>query len=116
MHVPNKTIVGVIANHNSEVGFPAVWKYFEAGHGKGSCDGVDIKAKRMAVESVKTGKLKLQDANYFFEWATRSENSSSVTYKFYSKAKYAATVTSLERKYKEVKVVLNMKKGNHMIL
>ena len=67
MHVPNKTIVGVIANDNSEFGFPAVWKYFEAGHGKGSCDGVDIKAKRMAVESVKIGKLKLQDANDFFE-------------------------------------------------
>ena len=70
----------------------------------------------MAVESVKTGKLKLQDANDFFEWATKSENSSSVTYKFYSKAKYAATVTSLERKYKEVKAVLNTRKGNHVIL
>jgi len=70
----------------------------------------------MADVAVKTGKLRLQDSNDFFEWATKSENSSSVTYKFYSKVQYAATVTSLERKYKEVKAVLNTRNRNHVIL
>ena len=32
-HYCNKTIFGVIPNHISEFGFPAVWNYFEAGHG-----------------------------------------------------------------------------------
>ena len=35
-----KTIFGVIATHEDEFGFPAVWNYFETGHGKGPCDGV----------------------------------------------------------------------------
>ena len=36
----NKTIFQLIANHEKLFGMKAIWNYFEAGHGKGSCDGI----------------------------------------------------------------------------
>lgn len=80
----NKTIFSLIANHKSEFGFPAVWNYFEAGHGKGPCDGVGGSAKRMVDKVVKTGKVKIQDVVNFYDWARKNENNSSVSYRFYS--------------------------------
>ena len=107
----NKTIFSLIANHKSEFGFPAVWNYFEAGHGKGPCDGVGGTAKRMADEAVKTGKVKIQDAVDFYDWARKNENSSSVSYgRFYSKEEYSDAGKFLERKYKDVKAVPNTMK------
>lgn len=46
----------------------------------------------MADEAVKTGKVKIQDANDFFEWASKSQTSSSVAYRFYSKEEYGEAV------------------------
>ena len=111
----NKTIFAVTANHKSEFGFLAVWNYFEAGHGKGPCDGVGGTAKRMADEAVKTGKVKIQDANDFFEWASTSQTSSSVAYRFYSKEEYGKAVAYLERKYKEVQGVPNTMKLHSVV-
>ena len=34
---------------------------------------------------VKTGKVKIQDAVDFYDWARKNENSSLVSYRFYSK-------------------------------
>ena len=36
----NKLIFYIISNHQLIFGMPAVWNYFEKGHGKGPCDGV----------------------------------------------------------------------------
>lgn len=103
----NKAIFSLIANHKSEFGFPAVWNYFEAGHGKGPCDGVGGSAKRMVDKVVKTGKVKIQDAVDFYDWQRMNENSSSVSYRFYSKEEYSDTGKFLERKYKDVQAVPN---------
>ena len=106
----NKTIFSLIANHKSEFGFPAVRNHFEAGHGKGPCDDVGRIAKRVADEAVKTGKVKIQDTVHFYNWARKNENSSSVSYRFYSKEEYSDAGKFLETKYKDVKAVPNTMK------
>ncbi|XP_048577462.1 uncharacterized protein LOC125559795 [Nematostella vectensis] len=78
----NKTIFAIVANHKEEFVVPVRWNYFEAGHGKGPCDGVGGAAKRMADEAVRSGKVVIDDAHSFFVWAT--EYQSSVTYIYYS--------------------------------
>jgi hypothetical protein len=55
----NKTIFRVVSNHDDIYGCSAVWSYYEAGHGKGPCDGLGGTVKRMADEAVKAGKVLL---------------------------------------------------------
>lgn len=62
----NKTIFHLVANHQETFGIDAKWNYFEAGHGKGPCDGLGGSTKRLANEAVKSGKVIIQDANVFF--------------------------------------------------
>ena len=66
-------------------------------------------AKRMADKAVKTGKVKIQDAVDFYDWARKNENSSSVSYRFYLKEKYSDAGKFLERKCKDVAVPNTMK-------
>lgn len=45
----NKQIFSIVAQHDTIFpGIKATWLYFEAGHGKGPCDGVGGTAKRLA--------------------------------------------------------------------
>lgn len=62
----NKTIFHLVANHQETFGIDAKWNFFEAGHGKGPCDGLGGSTKRLADEAVKSGKVIIQDANDFF--------------------------------------------------
>ena len=77
----NKTIFNVIANHEELYSCQAIWNYFEAGHGKGPCDGLGGTTKRMADDAVKSGKATIQDAADFFQW-TQSENCTMKTVQF----------------------------------
>ena len=45
----------LIANHNEVFGIDGCWDYFEAGHGKGPCDGVAGSIKRQADQAAKHG-------------------------------------------------------------
>ena len=63
---------------------PASWHYFEAGHGKGPCDGVGGTTKRLADEAVRQQKATVQSANDFFLWAQAQQASSSIDYLFVS--------------------------------
>ena len=69
----------------------------------------------MADEAVKTGKVKIQYVNDFFERASTSKTSSSVAYRFYSKEEYGKAVAYLERKYKEVKGVPKTMKLHYVV-
>ncbi|CAC5390838.1 unnamed protein product [Mytilus coruscus] len=71
----NRYIFNVVAEYVSLFNVPASWQYFEAGHGKGPCDGVGAMAKRMADNAVKRDKHVIQDAQSFFAWASQSESS-----------------------------------------
>ena len=68
----NRFMFHTIANHQSIYGFPATWNYFEAGHGKGPCDGVGGITKRIADAAVNSGKYVIEDAEDFYSWASKS--------------------------------------------
>ena len=50
----NKVIFNTIANHEILYGVKAKWNIWEAGRGKGTCDGLGGTCKRMTDEAVKT--------------------------------------------------------------
>ncbi|VDI54169.1 Hypothetical predicted protein [Mytilus galloprovincialis] len=77
----NKAIFNAIANHSLDYGIRAKWNYWEAGHGKGPCDGIGGTSKRMADEAVRTGKVAIQDPHDFFAW-TQSQSCSLKSIKF----------------------------------
>lgn len=62
----NKQVFFTIANHKEIFGVQARWNYFEAGHGKGPCDGLGGTTKRMADEAVRSGRTVIQHADDFF--------------------------------------------------
>ncbi len=68
----NKAIFHAVANHHHTFGVHAKWNYWEAGHGKGPCDGLGGTVKRMADGAVNTGKVAIQDPHDFFAWAQSS--------------------------------------------
>ena len=51
----NIFLFSVIAKHQELFGLSCTWAYFEAGHGKGPCDGVGAAAKREADNALKGG-------------------------------------------------------------
>ena len=69
----NKTIFSVVSRHEETFGAKAVWNYFEAGHGKGPCDGIGGTSKRLADEAVKEEKVSIQDAPDFMKWAEENQ-------------------------------------------
>ena len=79
-----KLLFKFLSDHEENFGIKAAWNYFEAGHGKGPCDGVGGTAKRMADEAVRAQKTVIQDAHDFYCWATMSK-SPSIEYIFISK-------------------------------
>ena len=68
----NKFIFMTIASHKDIYGVMATWNYFEAGHGKGPCDGLGGTTKRMADEAVRQGKAIIQNAADFYRWSLTS--------------------------------------------
>ena len=68
----NRYIFQAIMDHKEKYGIAARWNYFEAGHGKGPCDGVGGTTKRMADEAIRQGTCSIQDAQEFYEWAVSS--------------------------------------------
>ena len=68
----NRFIFHTLAMHSQLYQIPAVWNYFEAGHGKGPCDGLGGTTKRMANESIRQGKCIIQNASDFFRWSITS--------------------------------------------
>ncbi|XP_052257645.1 uncharacterized protein LOC127862523 [Dreissena polymorpha] len=78
----NKLIFDVVANYDTIFGCQAVWNYFEAGHGKGPCDGLGGTVKRLADNAIKTGKVMIQDASGFYSWAKETSSFHNVEFKF----------------------------------
>ncbi|XP_078616892.1 uncharacterized protein LOC144885097 [Branchiostoma floridae x Branchiostoma japonicum] len=99
----NKTIFSVVSDHKELFGVPATWNYFEAGHGKGPCDGVGGTAKRMADDAVKRDSAKIQDAHDFYEWAINLN--SVIKYEFVTSRECGESKTDLGEKYGTTKAV-----------
>lgn len=64
-----------MANHQDIFGLVASWQYWEAGHGKGPCDGVGGTSKRLADLAVKRQIAVIQSAEDYFHWSDSAENS-----------------------------------------
>ena len=64
----SRHIINITAHHANIFGMQCSWQYFEAGHGKGPCDGVGGSVKRSASTAIKSGRV-IQGAVDFFEWA-----------------------------------------------
>ena len=92
----NKTIFYLLSRHKELSNVTASWNYFEAGHGKGPCDGVGGSVKRMADEAVGQQKVDIQDASDFFAWTQQQESSSSVAFTFVSKEACSAAKSEME--------------------
>ena len=60
----NRKIFSVLCKHEELFGLRGDWLYFEAGHGKGACDGLGAAAKRMADLAVKR-EHKIDNAEQF---------------------------------------------------
>ena len=67
-----KLICDTVVNHKTTYNCAAIWNYFEAGHGKGPCEGLG--------ETVKTGRAMIQDATDFFKWATETSTFEIVSF------------------------------------
>ena len=76
----NKKIFYIIRHHEELSGASAAWNYFEAGYGKGPCDGNGGTAKRMADDAVKQGKFIRQDAYDFYSWKNKLKLPSATTF------------------------------------
>lgn len=85
----NKFMFDFVVKHEETFAVKASWQYFEAGHGKGPCDGIGAVVKRMADNTIKRNKQVIQDASSFYSWAESSE--SKVTFVFVSKETCAET-------------------------
>lgn len=91
----NRYMFETIMKHKTLFGCTATWNYFEAGHGKGPCDGVGGTSKRMADEAVNSQRTTIQDADDFFKWA-QSSSTKGIHYFFVPKDK-------CEKKAEEIK-------------
>lgn len=92
----NRYIIHAIGRHEECYGLRARQNYFEAGHGKGPCDGIGGTAKRQAADAIKQGKVSIQDASDFYAWGV--QNQKSITYRFYSLREYEQMAEVLSRR------------------
>ena len=87
----NKTMCSIVSRHEEHFGVKAAWNYFEAGHGKGKCDGIGGTAKQLADEAVKQEKASIQDATDFMTWAKENEQERTITFLFVDKKETEAS-------------------------
>lgn len=71
----NKNTMYLVANHFQLLGMNASWQFWEAGHGKGPCDGVGGSSKRLADLAVKRQTAVIQSAEDYFNWGKSLTNS-----------------------------------------
>ena len=93
----NKTIFYLPSHHKDLFDVNASWNYFEAGHGKGACDGVGGFVKHVADEAVRQQKLTIQDASDFYSWTQQYQSASSVSFTFETKEACQTAQTEIER-------------------
>ncbi|MEW8542103.1 MAG: hypothetical protein AB2693_01095 [Candidatus Thiodiazotropha sp.] len=99
----NKTVFDLVCNFEKLFGLHASWHYFEAGHGKGPCDGIGGTTKRNADNAVKQGKAVIQEATDFFAWAKSTDT--QIEYYFITPEAFESCKTEVESRNKKLKPV-----------
>ena len=93
----NKTIFYMTSLHQEMFGVRATWNYFEAGHGKGPCDGIGGSTKRNADQAIKSGKVLIQDARDFHAWTQGDDcNIKNIKFKFIPKEDCESTAKEVK--------------------
>lgn len=100
----NKSIFQIVAKHSSLFASSAAWNYFEAGHGKGPCDGVGGTIKRLADDAIKRESAVIQDPSDFYAW-TQSLVTSEMDFIFVSKTDCTNASEVLDKLCKTVRPV-----------
>ncbi len=90
----NCSIFNAVVNHRQMFGCDAHWNYFEAGHGKGPCDGIGGTAKRLADQSVRSHGTLIHNAETFHAWAGSSNQ--KIKYVLYSGQEVSDMKASLD--------------------
>ena len=80
----NKSVFQIICTRENEFRCKANWNYFEAGHGKGPCDGTGGTVKCLEDDAVTQNKVVIQDPLDFFAWSQEIQNESKIKYLFVS--------------------------------
>lgn len=101
----NKSVFQIISKHESEFGCKANWNYFEAGHGKGPCDGIGGTVKRLADDAVTQSKVVIQDPFDFFSWSQETQHESKIKYLFVSSDETKACKKLLQERAETLKAV-----------
>ena len=78
----NKNIFRNTAHYEGLFGISSAWNCFEAGHGKGPCDGIGSTTEHLADDVVKQRKFLLQDADDFYSWAKETQTAISYAFVF----------------------------------
>ena len=78
----NKTIFSMVSRHEEHFDAKAAWNYFEAGHGKGPCDGIGSTAKPLADEAVRQEKVSIHDASDFMTWIGNNQQERTINFLF----------------------------------
>ena len=101
----------VVCDHSKLFGgVQAQWDYFEAGHGKGPCDGIGGTVKHLADEAVKRRDVHvhvvIQDAHNFFAWACKERHGkvdNKIEYFFVAKEDCVAGTQTIADKWSNIK-------------
>lgn len=97
----NKTIFKILADHVDDFGISGRWNYLESGHGKGPCDGLGACIKRSADMAIRQGKCLIQNAEDFYAWSKKTEESGSkIKYISYNQEDVGRCNDILEQKEK----------------
>lgn len=98
----NKSFFKFITGHSEKFGLNARWDYLEAGHGKGLGGSV----KRSADMAINQGKAIIQNANDFFAWTQKqNETDTSVRYYTVDKDEYDLATEEIKQVKTGVKAV-----------
>ena len=93
----NKTMFFLVANHKEMFGLNAHWNFFEAGHGKGPCDGIGGVTKRSADLAMKAGKCIIQSASDFHAWTQSTAcNLRNIKFEYITKENCEATAEEIK--------------------
>ena len=101
----NKSVFQIISTHENEFGCKANWNYFEAGHGKGPCDGIGGTVKRLADDAVTQNKVVIEDPLDIFSWSQETQNESKIKYLFVSSEETKVFKELLQERAETLKTV-----------
>ncbi|EDO45444.1 predicted protein [Nematostella vectensis] len=99
----NRYNLSCLLYHQRDFGSEATWSFFETAHGKGPCDGIGAKVKRVVWRSILQNKSVVTNAAEFYDAAKKL--SKSINILFVSKKEVRDVVEQLEQRWASCKAI-----------